>query len=176
MSTPEELSTQGKKAYKRGKFVEAAELFEQAAKAFSDNPLAAAEEWNNCSVALLMGKDPQKAYDCIAGTDKVFAEHNEIVKQGMALANTSAALQALKRYEEALELAEKASDLLKGKNEEGLRSPLLKQIAELQFKTGKQFQAGASLDAALATKPNANLKDKAISQLFKRIFSKLTDQ
>jgi len=103
-TSSEALANQGKAAFANKKYIQAAELFEQAAQAYDHegDALLAAEMQNNRSVALIQGGKPEEALDAVAGTDKVFAEAKDIKKQAMAFGNQGAALEELKQYEAAL--------------------------------------------------------------------------
>src|SRR5690242_20062529 len=112
MSTePSELADQGKSAFQGRRFEEAANLFEQSAKGFAlaDNGLMAAEMQNNRSVALLQAGKAQQALDASIDTDKYFARAGDVHREAMALGNQAAALDALRRYEEALQKYERSA-------------------------------------------------------------------
>ena len=80
--------------------------YANAADAFKETSdlLMSAEMRNNQSVALLRDKQAQAAFEAALGTDEVFADIGDNRRQGMALANQAAALAALKRPKEAIEL------------------------------------------------------------------------
>ena len=103
--TPDQLSEQGKQAFHKRSFAEAAALFEQAAEGYRSTAdgLMAAEMRNNASVALLQAGQAKESLDAALDTDQVFAEAKDVKRQGMALGNQAAALEALSRFEEAVE-------------------------------------------------------------------------
>jgi hypothetical protein len=76
-------------------------------------------------------------------------------------------MEAQGRLEEALERYQLASDLLKKTGGREMRSYVLQSISALQLRTGKQFQAMASMDAALENKPRLSLKERFLKRLLK---------
>jgi tetratricopeptide (TPR) repeat protein len=113
--TPIDLSKEGQAAYATRRFSEAARAYEQAARAYQagGDAFNAAEAFNNASVAALQANDAPNAYRLAEGTDQVFSLSSDLRRQGMALANQAAALEALQRLPEALERYQRSSDLLK---------------------------------------------------------------
>ena len=87
----------------------------------------------------------------MADTDRVFAEIQDIKRQGMALGNQAAALEALNRYDEAIEKYDLATQLFSQAGEGDLRSLVMKSSAAIKLKTGKitdsAFKMMGSLDA-----------------------------
>jgi tetratricopeptide (TPR) repeat protein len=150
---PDQLAEQGKQAFKNKRFGEAAELFSQAAEGYTLNRagLMSAEMLNNKSVALLQANKPQESLIAAQDTDQVFASANDIKRQGMALGNQAAALEALNRYDEAVEKYDLAAQLFNQAGEGDLRALVMKSSAAIKLKTGKvtdsAFKMMGSLDA-----------------------------
>lgn len=159
----------GNKAYQKGDYPSAANYFEKAWAFYSssDDVINAAEMANNLSVARLKMKDGEGALTAALGTEKVFQEIQDIRREAIALGNQAAALEFLGESERALELYEKCSVLLKETDEKELRAYVLSGISAIQLKTGKQFQAMASMDAALENKNKLSLKEKFLQKLLK---------
>ena len=130
------------------------------------NPQAA-EARNNASVAHLKGGNPDAALRIVMGTDRIFSELGDTRRQGMALANQASALEDLGRLEEALERFEQSADLLKQTGEKEMRAFVLKKISSLQIRTGKQFQALASMDSALEEQPRLTIREKILQKLLR---------
>ncbi len=148
MSTSSEaFANQGKAAFADKKYMQAAELFEQAAQAYdhAGDMLMAAEMQNNRSVALLQAGKPGDALDAVAGTDKVFAEAKDIKKQAMAFGNQGAALEELKQYEEALKAYEKSSELFGEAGETEMRSMIMQSAAAIKLRQGKIMDSAFSM-------------------------------
>jgi tetratricopeptide (TPR) repeat protein len=167
--TPQDLMTEGKRAYQAGKYPEAAAAFTQASRALAAEnlPQEAAEASNNASVAYLKAGDAAKALKAAEGTDLVFASVSDLRRQGMAVANQAAALDDLGRLDEALERYTQSSALLKQCGEKDLRSVVLKSISALQIRTGKQLQALASMDAALENQKRLSLRESLLQKLLR---------
>lgn len=150
---PAQLEAQGKNAYQNKKFKEAVDLFRQAAEGYTleHASLLAAEMKNNMSVALLQAGKPQESLDAALGTEKIFARAKEIKRQAMSLGNQAAALEALKRYDEAYANYELSAKLFKQINEGDLRSMVMKSAAGIKLRTGRisesAFKMFGSMDA-----------------------------
>jgi tetratricopeptide (TPR) repeat protein len=165
--TVESLAGQAEKAYRSGKYHEAAGLFEQAAaNAREDGDLLrVAELNNNRSVALLRAGSAQQALEAALGTDQVFALAGDLKRQALALGNLAAALDALNRPAEALKCYRKSSDLLKQVDDQENRAYVLKQISALQLRTGHQLEALASMDAALEHKKQLSFRERVLKKI-----------
>jgi tetratricopeptide (TPR) repeat protein len=128
-----------------------------------------AEMRNNLSVALLQVKDFNGAYQAAADTDLIFETSGDYKRQAMALANAATALESLDRFENALPMFEKASEILKDQNENEMRSLILRRIAEIQKRTGKPLQAFASLESSFTQQE----KDQPVAWFIKRLLSSI---
>jgi tetratricopeptide (TPR) repeat protein len=170
--TPQQLTKTGESQYQAGQFEEAASTFEKAAKSYANvnDPLMAAEMANNRSVALLKAGHSSQAYEACLGTDQIFAQAGDNRRTAIALGNQAAALEALGQKEQALDLYQQCSDLLKQENLPELRSAVLKSISALQLRTGRQFEAMASMDAAINTKKHLSLRERILQVLMKLPF------
>lgn len=149
--TAEGFVEKGKDAYKRKDYRKAAEAYRMATEAYtsSGNKLMAAEVANNCSVAWLKFGDAQAALDAVKGTEVVFAEGGDILRQGFAWGNQGSALEALGRLDEAISAYEQSATLLKQAGETEMRLYVMESLSELQFRTGRQLQALATMKAGL---------------------------
>jgi len=163
-STPAQLNEQGKESFQNGEYEQAAELFTQAAAGFAaaQDALSAAEAKNNLSVALLQAEKPQDALNAAAATDAVFESVGDVKRQAMALGNQAAALDALKRYDEALAAYERAAELFAQAQEGDLRALTLKSIAAIQLKTGKVSNAALRMLGSLDAKQNLSLFERVL--------------
>jgi tetratricopeptide (TPR) repeat protein len=170
--SPQQLAQTGESQYQAGQYEEAASSFEKAAKSYLNisDPLMAAEMANNLSVALLRAGHSDKAYEACLGTDQIFAQAGDNRRRAIALGNQASALEALGQKEQALDLYQQCSDLLKQENLPELRSAVLKSISALQLRTGRQFEAMASMDAAINTKKHLSLRERFLQMLIKLPF------
>jgi tetratricopeptide (TPR) repeat protein len=169
------LIENARQAYQAEEYELAASNFQAAVDACraAGDELNAAEMANNCSVARLMGSDPQGALQAVEGTAEIFARAGDLRRQGMALANQAAALEALKKDPEALALYEQSSELLKQSGEKEMRSQVQKNISSLQLRTGKQVAALASMQVALDNQPRLTVKDRFLKRLIDQAFKLL---
>lgn len=149
--TPQQLAKDGKKAYEHGEYLAAAQAFLAAKEGYmaAAQPLEAAEMANNASVAYLQAGDGQAALDVVEGTDQIFAEAGDLRRQGMAIGNRAAALEALDRDEEAVQAYLAAAQLLEQAGEGQLRANTLQSLSMLQFQMGRQLQALMSMHQGL---------------------------
>lgn len=150
-TTPQQLIKAGKSAYQKGDYLEAARAFEAAQAGFTaaNAELDAAEAANNASVAYLQSGDGEAALRVVQGSDAVFARAGDLRRQGMALANLGAALEAVERKEEALEAYEQSAKILEQAGEDQLRAQVMQSRSMLQLNMGRQLQALASMQAGL---------------------------
>ncbi len=157
-SDPQQLAEQGKQAFAAKQFDQAASAFTEAASAYEalDDPLNAAEMKNNLSVALLQAGNAQAAYDAAAGTDEIFAQASDLKRQGMAYGNQAAALEALKKFDQALEAYEKSAALFADAGEAEMRSMVLQSAATIELRRGKMMDSALSMigSVELTKKPN----------------------
>jgi tetratricopeptide (TPR) repeat protein len=144
---PHHLAEQGKQAFAAKDFDQAASFFIEAASAYEalDDPLNAAEMKNNLSVALLQAGKAKAAYDAAAGTDDVFARAGDVKLQAMAFGNQAAALEALKKLDEALEAYERSAALFAQAGETEMRSIVLQSAAALKLRRGKVMDSALSM-------------------------------
>ena len=161
---PHQLAEEGKRAFAAGHYAEAARLFSEASRGFTlgQDGLHAAEMDNNRSVALLKDNRPEQALEAAAGTDKIFETSADTKKQAMALGNQAAALEALKRFDEALPLYERAVELFELSGEKDMRALVLKSMAAIRLKQGKLNEAGMEMVGALGAVEKPNLLQRIL--------------
>lgn len=170
------LKDQAFAAYQKKDFNGAAQLFVECIAMLNEaqDKLIVAEMRNNLSVVLLELKKNEEALAAVKDTDQVFASAKDIKRQAMALGNTAAALHALGNLPEALSTYEASADLFKEIDEKEMRAVTLKKISDLQLKTGKQFQALASLDAAYNQNEQKSVKEKVLKGFLGSLINKIT--
>jgi len=165
--TPQQLAREGKTAFQKKDWTAALRAFQAAEQAYvaAGDPLMAAEMTNNCSVALLKAGDAQAALDVLNGIADRFATSGDLRRQGMTLGNQGAALEALGRLDEALAVYEESAELLKVAGEFDLRSHVQQSISMIQFRTGKQLQALASMQAGMDAIPKPSPRQRFLRKL-----------
>jgi tetratricopeptide (TPR) repeat protein len=165
--SPQQLEEQGKAAYKQADYLSSAKAFAGAAAAYSagGEPLMAAEMKNNQSVALLQSKQAQAALDVLNGTDAVFAAVGDLRRQGMALANQAAALEALRCREEALACYLTSSEILERAGAKDLRADVMRAVAGLQVRDGRMTDAVITMQSGLMGLEKPTLKQRILKKL-----------
>ena len=167
---PVALADQGKKEYGNGNYVAAANLFLQAADAYAaaQDELNAAEMMNNQSVALLQAGKAKDALAATDGTEEVFKKVGDLKRQGVAVSNRAAALEGMKKVDEALSEYERAAALLEEAGEGDMHSMVRTAAANLNLKRGRVTAAQMDIydSMRLAEKPNFT---RRILKFFKRI-------
>jgi tetratricopeptide (TPR) repeat protein len=167
---PIALADQGKKEYGNGNYAAAAKLFLQAADAYADaqDELNAAEMKNNQSVALLQAGKAKDALAATDGTEEVFQKAGDLKRQGVAVSNRAAALEGMKKVDEALAEYERAAALLEEAGEGDMHSMVRTAAANLNLKRGRINAAQMDIydSMRLAEKPNFT---RRILKFFKRI-------
>ena len=161
---PAQIADQGKQAFESKNFIEAAELFRQAAEGFTagNSALMAAEMMNNMSVALLQAGRAQEALNAALSTDQIFAEAKDIKRQGMAVGNQAAALEGLNRYDEAIAAFERSAELFAQAGEGDLRSMVMKSAAAIKLKTGKITDSAFKMMGSLDVKENPSFFERIL--------------
>jgi tetratricopeptide (TPR) repeat protein len=161
-TSPQNLAKEGKSAYQRRDYPAAASAFEAARLGYQTmgDELNAAEMANNCSVAYLQAGDGQAALDAVEGSETIFAQAGDLRRQGMALGNRGAALEALERSEEAIVVYQQAAEILQQAGEDQLRAQVMQSLSMLQLQMGRQLQALASMQNGIegVERPNASQK------------------
>jgi tetratricopeptide (TPR) repeat protein len=165
-----ELIEEGMAAYKRGDFLASAQAYQAAVQGYAatGDRLTAAEMSNNSSVAYLRLGEAEAALQAVEGTPEIFAEAQDMRRQGIALGNLGAALDALKRLDEAEDAYQRSADLLGQAGEADLRAHVLKSLSVLQLRRGDQMQAVATMQSSLDAGQQAGSKGNFFSKLFKR--------
>jgi tetratricopeptide (TPR) repeat protein len=137
--SPTALGDKGKQEYERGNHLAAADLFLQAAQAYASmqDDLNAAEMKNNESVALLQAGKAQNAFDSTDGTEAVFEKAGDRKRQGIAISNRAAALEGLRRWDEALAEYDRAATLFEEIGEGDMHSIVRKAAANINLKRGR---------------------------------------
>ncbi len=167
MPTVEELqklSQTGKLAFEAGKYESAASTFESAVKSYAalGDQINAAEMKNNMSVALLQAGKAQEALDAALGTDEVFANIQDLKRQGIAVGNQAAALEALKRNEEALVAYERSAQLFADAGEGDMRALVLRSAAGIKLKKGKVAESAFKMIGSLEAKDKPSIFERIL--------------
>lgn len=165
------LNDQGKDAFQQGNFEKAISLFQQVADAHlkADNPLDAAEAKNNLSVALLQMDRAKESLAAAEGTDKIFEEAGDTLRQGMALGNQAAALSELGSKEEALALYERSIKLFDMVDAKEYKAEVLKSIAAIKLSKGQFQDTAMNMLDSLGSTPKPTFFQRII-KFFLRIF------
>ncbi|HSL31236.1 MAG TPA: hypothetical protein VK900_18685 [Anaerolineales bacterium] len=133
------LADRGKQEYEGGNYLAAADLFFQAAREYSSSQddLHAAEMLNNQSVALLQAGKAKEALQATEGTEAVFERAGDRKRQGIAISNRAAALEGLRRWNEALTEYDRAATLFEEAGEGDMHSIVRKAAANINLKRGR---------------------------------------
>ena len=136
---PATLVEEGKKEYGQQNYLAAAERFAQAAQAYAlmKDELNAAEMKNNQSVALLQAGKAKEALQVTEGTETIFQKANDIKRQGIAVSNRAAALEGMKKRQEALAEYDRAASLFEQIGEGDMHSIVRKAAANINLKRGR---------------------------------------
>jgi hypothetical protein len=171
----EQLVEEGKDAYRRGEYLSAAQTYTAAAESYrtAGNTLLAAEIANNASVAYLQAGDPQASLNAVEGTPLLFAEVGDLRRQGIALGNQAAALEACNRKSEAADLYQQSADILKQAGEDKLRANVMQSLSALQLRTGRQLEALATMSAGLEDIKHPDPKQSLLKRLLRIPFRML---
>ncbi len=169
MTDPKTLNEQGKQSFQDGQLEEAVTSFRAAADAYASahDDLNAAESKNNLSVALLQSDKAQESLDAALGTDEVFAKAGDLKRQGMALGNQAAALEALKRFDDALAAYEHSASVFADAGEGDLRAMVMKSAAGIKLRKGKVSESAFKMLGSLDAKQNPSIFDRILRALMR---------
>lgn len=133
------LAERGKVEYENGNYSAAADLFLQAAQAYAtmQDELNAAEMKNNQSVALLKAGKAKDALRATEGTEQIFADAGDLRRQAIAVGNRAAALEGLKKWNEALAEYDRAASIFEQAGAGDMHSVVRKAAANLNLKRGR---------------------------------------
>ncbi|MGE5250500.1 MAG: hypothetical protein ACM3QS_09835 [Bacteroidota bacterium] len=162
--TPGSLAAQGKRLYERSEYDQAAALFRRAAQEYAQDgeALLAAEMSNNLSVSLLQAGKPKEALEAARGTDEVFAAGLDIKRQAMALGNQAAALEGLRRFDEALEMYQRSAVLFEQAGEGDMLSLVKKSIAAIHLKRGRVSDSAFNMVGSVEAKSRPSLFERIL--------------
>jgi tetratricopeptide (TPR) repeat protein len=172
ITNTEQLATEGQVAYDRADYLSAAQLFKAAADGynFSEQPLLAAEMANNCSVAYLKSGNPEMALEVVIGTEQLFADKDDKLRQAMALGNQAAALEALNRLDHALTAYQQSAELLASLGESELRAYVMQAMSAIQLRRGQYLDAYATMGMGVMGIDKPNLSQKILKSLMQLPF------
>ena len=168
---PLQLTEQGKQAFENQDYDQAAKIFSQAVSAYEalNDATNAAEMKNNLSVALLQAGDAQAAYEAAAGTDEVFAKAGDVNRQAMAFGNQASALEALKKFDEALQAYERSAELFAEAGNGDMRSLVLQSAAAIKMRRGKMIDSALSMIGSVESTSKPNLLQRFLRFLVRLI-------
>jgi len=172
-----QLVTEGKTGYQSGDYLAAAKAFEAAAQGLysAGDDLAAAEMRNNSSVAYLKAGDGKAALQVVEGTPAIFGAAGDIRRQGIALGNLGAALEATSQLKQAAQAYEQSADLLKRVGDHDLRAYVMQSLSSLQMRSGRQLEALATMQSGLEEIEHPTPKQSFLKRLL-RVPSKLINK
>lgn len=168
-SDPKALADKGKQEYQKGKYLAAADLFLQAALAYSSSQdeLNAAEMKNNQSVALLQGGKPKEAFQATEGTEAIFQQAGDIKRQGIAISNRAAALEGLKKWNEALAEYDRAATIFEQIGEGDMHSIVRKAAANINLRRGHIVDSQMDVYDSLRLVKKPNLTQRILKFLMR---------
>jgi tetratricopeptide (TPR) repeat protein len=169
LSAVQTLQNQAQAAYQAGDFRKAADGFVSASRQLQSqgDELSAAEMRNNASVALMRAGDARAALSACEGTDALFAAAGDLRRQAIALGNQAAALEGMGNWKAALDKYEHSADLLERVGDKELAGITYQSLSALQLKHNRQFDAMASMQASLASKPSLTTKENLLRRLIR---------
>lgn len=173
--SPQQLEAEGKAAFQREEYEEAALSFEAAQTAFlaQDDGINAAEMANNRSVALLQAGQANAALEAVGDTPIYFAGLDDKRRQAIALGNKAAALAAMGDTQTAETVYWESARLLKEIGETDMRASVMQAISRLQLKTGRAMEAMASMQSGLDEVKKPSITQRLLKRLLRVPFRML---
>lgn len=166
---PALIADDAKDLYRAGKFQQAADGFSRAAAFYldQDQKELAAEMQNNQSVALLKAKKPRLALDAVLGTEKIFQEAGDLLKQGMALANQATAYREMGEKQIAIDDFSRAAEIFKISGEKEMYLQTMQSISALKMRSRNIIGALFSMQEGLDELEKPNLRQRLLRNLLK---------
>jgi tetratricopeptide (TPR) repeat protein len=163
------LAEDGKLAFEARQYQNAVSMFGNAAQGYASlhDDVNAAEMKNNLSVALLKTGQAQAAFDAARGTEEVFARASDLKRQGMVMGNQAAALEVLKRFDEALVAYERSAQFFAEAGEGDLRSMVLKSAAGIKLKRGQVTDSAFRMIGSLEAKDKPSIFERILKFLLR---------
>ena len=167
ISHPQEI--EAKELYAGKKYLQAAAAFAKAAADYlqQDWHLHAAEMRNNQCVALLKGNKPRQALEAVQGTDSVFLEEGDFLKQAMAIANQATALKELGESHSAIEKFSQAAAIFDQLDQKEMHLQTMQSLSGLKLKTRNIPGALFSMQEGLESLEKPTLRQKILIRLLK---------
>ncbi|NPA06458.1 MAG: hypothetical protein GXO54_03540 [Chloroflexi bacterium] len=155
MDDPKTLADQAARAFRRGKYDQAAALYARAAEAYdaAGQALLAAEMRSNQAVALLQAERPADALALLEPLPAFFAQHQDLRREGLAWGNIGSALEALGRVDEAMEAYRRAWKRLEAAGEGEAVAYVAQALSRLQLNQKRPLEALVTMDQGLAASP-----------------------
>ena len=172
MATPSELqklAEEGKQAFNAGQYEPALTKFQAAAEGYAalGDQVNAAEMKNNQSVTLLKLGQGQAALDAALGTEQVFANANDLRRQGMAIGNQAAALEALKRWDDALAAYDRSAEVFAQAGDGDLRAMVLKSAAAIKLRRGKVSESAFKMIGSMEAKDKPSIFERVLRSVLR---------
>lgn len=163
----EKLIEQAMLLFKEEDFLQAANLFHQAAEEFlqSGDQLKAAEARNNQGVALLQAGKPAEALAALTGTDLVFKAAGDNSRQAQALGNQAAAHQSLGHLEQAAVLYLQSAEILKSIGQDEYYTLVMKNVSSIRMKQRRFLDSLFAMNQALSGKKKLTFQERMIKSL-----------
>ncbi len=171
-SSANALVGRAQQLYQTGDFLAAAQAYAEAAAVFSvqGDALMAAEMKNNRSVSLLRAKQPRAALEALEGAETPFTQAGDFRRLGVTYANRASALQALRRFKEAIKEYEKAGEALEKAGEDQMRLQVMQLLSMLYLSRWQFLNAVIALQSGLAGVKNPTPKQRLMKKfLFIRL-------
>ncbi len=172
ITSPQQLAAEAQTAYQKADYLGAAQLFKAAAEGYkiAEQPLPAAEMANDCSVAYVKAGKPDLALEAVQGTDQVFAENGDILRQAMALGNQAAALEGLNQLDQSLTAYQKSAELLQSIGETELRAYVMQSMSAIQLRRGQFLEAYTTMGVGVMGLDKPTLSQKILKSLIQLPF------
>jgi tetratricopeptide (TPR) repeat protein len=124
-------------------------------------------------VALLQADDPSGALASLEDAEQVFQLAGDQKRLALTIGNRAAALDALKRFDEALQSYEACAKLLKELGEHEQRAVVLQAASKIYYRRGKPLEALAVMRAGVGSLPHPNFRQRLLQKLLELPFSML---
>jgi tetratricopeptide (TPR) repeat protein len=167
LSKASQLSEQARAEYEGGRLDAAAAMYSEAMHSYqlAGDDLMAAEMANNLAVVLIQDDRPEIALEIVQPTAKIFLEHGDHRRAGLAEGNLASALAASGERTAAGEHYQAALELLSDAGDSEAYTYTLQALSRLQLEDGHPIEALHTMQTGIELKPRKSLRDRLLSRI-----------
>jgi tetratricopeptide (TPR) repeat protein len=165
--SPAQLEQLAMSHFRQGNLPSALDAFRLAQESYSEEGREdkSAEMLNSICVTLLQARRPQEALEAVRDTPALFARIGDRAREGQALGNLAAALEACGDLEQAEASYVSALERLREAGDRDSEAVTLAALSKLQLRRGQPLVSLASMQASLESGQRKNPLRKLLRRI-----------